>query len=50
MNEKDLFPDYQPKRIPDTVYDYLKIPDSFVFKILDEIGNPSLEKLKKILD
>ena len=49
MNEKDLFPDYQPKKTPDTVYDYLKYPKKNIFKILDEIGQPNLEKLKLIL-
>ena len=48
MNEKDLYPDYQPKKIPDTVYDYLRYPKTNIFKILDEIGQPNLEKLKLI--
>ncbi|MFX0153313.1 MAG: hypothetical protein ACFE9Q_02200 [Candidatus Hodarchaeota archaeon] len=50
MNEKQLFPDYEPKTTPDTIYDYLRKPDSFVHKILEEIGQPSLEKLKLIVD
>ena len=50
MNEKDLFPDYEPKVTPDTVHDYLRKPGSIVFEILAEIGQPSLEKLKKILN
>ncbi|MFX1304620.1 MAG: hypothetical protein ACFFBV_09760 [Promethearchaeota archaeon] len=50
MNNKDLFPDYEPKTTPDLVHDYLKKPDSFVFKILEEIGQASLDKLKSILD
>lgn len=50
MNEKDLFPDYEPKSTPDSVHDYLKKLDSFVFKILEEIGQLSLEKLKKIMN
>ena len=49
MNEKDLFPDYQPKKTPDTVFDYLKYPKTNIFKILDEIGHPNLEKLNLIL-
>lgn len=49
MNEKELFPDYQPKKTPDTVFDYLKYPKTNIFKILDEIGQPNLEKLKLIL-
>jgi len=49
MNGRDLFPDYQPKRSPDTVYDYLRKPDSKVFKILSEIDPPTLKNLKHIL-
>ena len=49
MNEKDLFPDYQSKSTPDTVRDYIRNLDSKVFKILGEIGRPSLEKLKRII-
>ena len=49
MNEKDLFPDYEPKSSPDTIHDYLRKPTSFVFQILEEIGKPQLEKIKKIL-
>ncbi len=50
MNEKELFSDYEPKTTPDTVHDYLRNPDSFVFEILEEIGQPSLEKLKTLID
>ncbi|MFX0041655.1 MAG: hypothetical protein ACFE8L_01970 [Candidatus Hodarchaeota archaeon] len=49
MNQKELFPDYQPKKTPDTVFDYLRYPKSNIFKILDEINVPNLEKLKIIL-
>ena len=49
MNERDQFPDYQPKRSPDTVHDYLRKPDSKVFKILSEIDPPTLKNLKHIL-
>lgn len=50
MNEKELFSDYEPKTTPDTVHDYLRNPNSFVFEILEEIGQLSLEKLKIIID
>jgi len=50
LNEKDLFPDYEPKTTPDTIHDYLRKPDSFIFKIIEEIGQPSLKNLKLILD
>jgi len=50
LNEKKLFSDYQSKTTPDTVHDYLRNPDSFVFEILEEIGQPSLEKLKITID
>ncbi|MCK4380321.1 MAG: hypothetical protein KAW51_04220 [Candidatus Lokiarchaeota archaeon] len=50
MNEKELFSDYEPKTTPDTAHDYLRNPDSFVFEIMEEIGQPSLEKLKIIID
>lgn len=49
MKEKDLFSDYQSKSTPDTVQDYLRNLDSTVFKIIGEIGHPSLEKLKEII-
>ena len=45
-----MFSDYEPKTTPDTVHDYLRKPDSLVFEILEEISQPSLEKLKKIID
>jgi hypothetical protein len=50
LNEKDLFPDYEPKKTPDTVYDYLRNSNSFVLKILEEIAKPSLNKLKIIIN
>jgi len=40
LNEKDLFPDYEPKTTPDTIHHYLRKPDSFFLKILGEIGQP----------
>jgi hypothetical protein len=49
LNDKDLFPDYEPKKTPDTVHDYLRKPNSFIFKILKKIGDPSLENLTQIL-
>ena len=49
MKEKDLFPDYEPKITPDTIEDYLRNPESEVFKILGEIGGATLENLKQIL-
>lgn len=50
MNEKELFPDYEAKTTPDTIHDYLRNPDSFIFEILREIGPPSLENLKNIIE
>ena len=49
MNGRDKFPDYQPKTSPDTVYDYLRKPNSKVFKILSDINPPTLKNLKDIL-
>ncbi len=40
--------DYQPKINPDTLKDYLKKP-SKVYKILGEIGEPSINNLKTIM-
>jgi len=48
LSEKDLFPDYEPKRTPDTLQDYLK-RRSFVFQILSEIKEPDLKNLNTIL-
>ena len=50
MNDKDLFPDYEPKKTPDTIHDYLKNPENNIFRIMKKIGNPSLNKLPLILD
>jgi hypothetical protein len=49
MNEKNIFPDYEPKLNPDTIEDYLRRP-SKVYEILGEIGEPSISKLNKLLD
>ncbi|MHA1473025.1 MAG: hypothetical protein ACTSQW_08015 [Promethearchaeota archaeon] len=48
MNEKKIFPDYQPKITPDTIEDYLRKPNN-VYKILGEIGEPSIDNLKTII-
>jgi len=48
MNEKNMFPDYQPKITPDTIEDYLKQPSN-VYTILGEIGDPSINNLKTII-
>jgi len=48
MNEKNMFPDYQPKINPDTLEDYLRKPSN-VYKILEEIGEPSINNLKAII-
>jgi hypothetical protein len=48
LNEKDLFPNYEPKKTPDTLYDYLKYLKTNIFQILDEIGQPNLKKLKSV--
>ena len=48
MNEKNMFSDYQPKINPDSLEDYLRKP-SKVYKILGEIGEPSINNLKTII-
>ncbi|HUW89342.1 MAG TPA: hypothetical protein VMV43_02345 [Candidatus Nanopelagicaceae bacterium] len=48
MNEKNMFPDYQPKITPDTIEDYLRKPSN-VYSILGEIGEPSINNLKTII-
>ena len=48
MNEKNMFPDYQPKITPDTIEDYLKQSNN-VHTILGEIGEPSINNLKTII-
>ncbi|MBD3190834.1 MAG: hypothetical protein GF308_09335 [Candidatus Heimdallarchaeota archaeon] len=45
---EEMFPDYEPKKTPDTIYDYPKTPKEVV-DVLSEIGKPSLEKLVEIL-
>ena len=49
MNEKNIFPDYEPKLSPDTINDYLRRP-SKVYEIIGELGEPHISKLNKILD
>jgi hypothetical protein len=49
MNEKNMFPDYQPKITPDTIKDYQKTPSN-VYKLLGEIGEPDINKLKTIIN
>jgi len=48
MNEKNMFSDYQPKINPDSLEDYLSKPNN-VYKILEEIGEPSINNLKTII-
>jgi len=49
MDEKNRFPDYEPKITPDTINDYLRRP-SKIYEILGEIGEPHISKLNKILE
>lgn len=48
MDEKKMFPDYEPKKTPDTIEDYLRKP-STVYEILGEIGESHISKLNNIL-
>lgn len=48
MDEKNIFPGYEPKLTPDTLEDYLRKP-SKVYRILGEIGEPSINNLKTII-
>jgi len=48
MNEKNMFPDYQPKINPDSLEDYLRKPSN-VYKILGEVGEPNINNLKTII-
>lgn len=43
-----MFPDYEPKKTPDTIEDYLRKP-STVYEILGEIGESHISKLNNIL-
>ena len=49
MNEKQLFPDYEPKKTPDVVEDYLP-SSSDVFGILNKLKPPELSKLHRLLE
>jgi hypothetical protein len=48
MEDKNIFPDYEPKITPDTIEDYLRRP-SKVYEILGELGEPHISKVKNIL-
>ena len=48
MDEKNMFPDYEPKKTPDTLTDYLRKPNK-AYEILGEIGEPDISKLNHIL-
>jgi len=49
MKEKELFPDYEPKRTPDTLNDYLRT-SRIVYQVLSKVGDVNLENLKTILE
>ena len=49
MNEKELFPDYEPKKTPDVLEDYLPT-SSDVFAILHKLKPPKLDKLDRLLE
>ena len=49
MKEKELFPDYEPKRTPDTINDYLRT-SRIVYQVLSDVGDVNLENLKTILE
>ncbi len=48
MDEKNIFKDYTPKKTPDTIEDYLKIP-SKVYEILGEVGEADISQLNNML-
>jgi hypothetical protein len=48
MNEKQLFPGYEPKKTPDTIEDYLPT-SSAVFKVLSNIGTVELNKIDLLI-
>ncbi|MFX1535673.1 MAG: hypothetical protein ACFFDI_15780 [Promethearchaeota archaeon] len=54
LYEEELFPDYTPKRTPDTIYDFLGGPNkSFkpkIVELLKQIPEASLENLKQLLN
>lgn len=49
MNEKQLFSDYEPKKNPDRLEDYLS-NSSKVFVVLNELKPPELSNLKRLLE
>jgi len=49
LNEKKNFPDYVPKKTPDTIEDYLR-GSSKVYEILTKLPNPKLENFKELLE
>ena len=49
MKEKELFPDYEPKRTPDTINDYLRT-SQIVYQVLAKIGDVHLDNLNTILE
>ncbi|TFG25111.1 MAG: hypothetical protein EU533_01475 [Promethearchaeota archaeon] len=49
MNEKQLFPDYEPKKTPDLLEDYLPT-SSEVFVVLNKLKPPELNKLHRLLE
>ena len=38
MSEENPFPDYVPKTTPDTVFDYVKDPESEIFEVLKKLN------------
>ena len=48
MDEKNIFPDYEPKITTDTIADYLGKPNK-VYDILGEIGEPKIGSINNIL-
>jgi len=49
MNEKQLFPDYEPKKTPDVLEDYLP-SSSNVFVVLNKLKPPELSKIHRLLE
>ena len=49
MAKNNLFPDYEQKKTPDTIYDYLRTSESKIFEMLSNIGEPSLNNLRDII-
>ncbi|MFX0060355.1 MAG: hypothetical protein ACFE8J_18815 [Candidatus Heimdallarchaeota archaeon] len=49
LKKENLFPDYEPKRTLDTLYDYLRDPKTEIFDILSRIGEPTCDKIANII-